>query len=142
MPLLPAYGTRVLSSTRHYLDLTAQINRLIRVCTVFLFSDLVLLGGAKCLILLCFQSEEAQVKRRKESNEILALPPPVPPPFTAQFQPILGLLQCDVMLHIMELILSRTVATRSRSWSEAQLERVRNLVLCIEEANLLDHSSR
>ena len=64
------------------------------------------------------------MKRRKENNESLALPPPVPPRFTPQFQSVINLLQCDVMIYIMELILSRTVATRSRSWSEAQMERV------------------
>ena len=74
------------------------------------------------------KSEEAQVKRRKESNEILALPPPVPPRFTPQFQSVINLLQCDVMIHIMELILARTVATRSRSWSEAQMERILHLI--------------
>lgn len=55
---------------------------------------------------------------------ITALPPPVPPKVTPMFEPLVGLLQCDIMVHIMHLILQRTVAVRSRSWSEAQVDRV------------------
>ena len=54
----------------------------------------------------------------------LALPPPVPPRVEPLFQPLVSLLQCDIMVHIMHLVLQRTVAVRSRSWSEAQLDRV------------------
>jgi hypothetical protein len=54
-----------------------------------------------------------------------ALPPPVPPRFASQFVHIVNLLQCDVMIHILSLILQRSVAVRSRSWSETQLDRVR-----------------
>ncbi|KAL4237392.1 hypothetical protein ACF0H5_002110 [Mactra antiquata] len=74
------------------------------------------------------KSEEAQVKRKKESNESQALPPPVPPKFTPQFAPIVNLLQSDVMIYLMELILGRAAATRSRSLSETQLERVLYLI--------------
>ena len=55
---------------------------------------------------------------------VSALPPPVPPKFKAPFKPILRLLTSDVLLHILSTILSRTAAARSRSWSEAQFERV------------------
>ena len=55
---------------------------------------------------------------------VSALPPPVPPKFKAPFKPILHLLTSDVLLHILSTILSRTAAARSRSWSEAQFERV------------------
>ena len=54
----------------------------------------------------------------------LALPPPVPPRVEPLFQPLVSLLQCDIMVHIMHLVLQRTVAVRSRSWSEAQVDRV------------------
>ncbi|XP_013420461.1 E3 ubiquitin-protein ligase UBR2 isoform X2 [Lingula anatina] len=74
------------------------------------------------------KSEEEQRKRKKQAGEDQALPPPVPPPFTAAFQPCVNLLQCDVMLHIMKTVLHRTAATWSRSWSEAQLERVLHLI--------------
>ena len=55
---------------------------------------------------------------------VSALPPPVPPKFKAPFKPILRLFTSDVLLHILSTILSRTAASRSRSWSEAQFERV------------------
>ncbi|XP_060594831.1 E3 ubiquitin-protein ligase UBR2-like isoform X1 [Ruditapes philippinarum] len=74
------------------------------------------------------KSEEAQVKRKKENNESQALPPPVPPKFKPQFAPIMNLLQCDVMIYLMELILTRAAATRSRSLSETQLERILHLI--------------
>ncbi|XP_053394416.1 E3 ubiquitin-protein ligase UBR2-like isoform X2 [Mercenaria mercenaria] len=74
------------------------------------------------------KSEEAQVKRKKENNESQALPPPVPPKFQPQFAPIVNLLQCDVMIYLMELILSRAAASRSRSLSETQLERILHLI--------------
>ena len=55
---------------------------------------------------------------------IEALPPPLPPKVEPLFQPLVSLLQCDIMVHIMHLVLQRTVAVRSRSWSEAQVDRV------------------
>ncbi|XP_061173944.1 E3 ubiquitin-protein ligase UBR2-like isoform X1 [Saccostrea echinata] len=75
------------------------------------------------------QAEETQIKRKKEEkSESHALPPPVPPRFTSQFERISNLLQCDVMVHILSLILQRSVATRSRSWSETQLDRILHLI--------------
>ncbi|XP_063428523.1 E3 ubiquitin-protein ligase UBR2-like isoform X1 [Mytilus trossulus] len=74
------------------------------------------------------KSEEAQMKRKKDAKEDHALPPPVPPKVTPMFEPLVGLLQCDIMVHIMHLILQRTVAVRSRSWSEAQVDRVLHLI--------------
>ncbi|XP_048259504.1 E3 ubiquitin-protein ligase UBR2-like isoform X2 [Haliotis rufescens] len=70
------------------------------------------------------KSEETQRKRKKQQDEDQALPPPVPPSLTSQFQPLVDILQCDVMLHIMRVVLTRTAAQRSRSWSEAQFERI------------------
>ncbi|KAK3092305.1 hypothetical protein FSP39_001069, partial [Pinctada imbricata] len=75
------------------------------------------------------KAEEAQLKRKKEETPPnQALPPPVPPLFTSLFHPIVNLLQSDIMLVIMHLILQRSVAARSRSWSEAQLDRVLHLI--------------
>ncbi|XP_025104421.1 E3 ubiquitin-protein ligase UBR2-like isoform X2 [Pomacea canaliculata] len=74
------------------------------------------------------KSEETQRARKKQNGEDQALPPPVQPPFKPQFKPILGLFHCDVMMHILSTILMRTAATRSRSWSEAQFERVLYLI--------------
>ncbi|XP_021345433.1 E3 ubiquitin-protein ligase UBR2-like isoform X2 [Mizuhopecten yessoensis] len=70
------------------------------------------------------KSEEAQIERKKHENEGQALPPPVPQEFKQNFQPITNLLQCDLMLYLMHLLLQRTAAKRSRSWSEGQLDRI------------------
>jgi len=53
-----------------------------------------------------------------------ALVPPSLPPFRGRFQRLLNLLNCDVMMSIMQLVLSRTTARWSKSWSEAQFEMV------------------
>ncbi|XP_050407008.2 E3 ubiquitin-protein ligase UBR2 isoform X1 [Patella vulgata] len=74
------------------------------------------------------KSEEAQRKRKKQEGEDQCLPPPFPPAFTCQFSSIINLLQCDVVTHIFQTILTRTGATRSRSWSEPQFERVLYLI--------------
>ncbi|KAK3764043.1 hypothetical protein RRG08_046512 [Elysia crispata] len=70
------------------------------------------------------KSEEVQRQRKKQNEEDLALPPPVPPPFTQQFQEAIHLLDCDLMINILTIVLRRTAAPRSRSWSEAQFDRV------------------
>lgn len=75
------------------------------------------------------QAEETQIKRKKEEKSANhTLPPPVPPKFTPQFAQISNLLQSDVLVHILSLILQRSVAVRSRSWSETQLDRVLHLI--------------
>ncbi|XP_052273758.1 E3 ubiquitin-protein ligase UBR2-like isoform X2 [Dreissena polymorpha] len=74
------------------------------------------------------KSEEMQVKRRKENNQLQALPPPVPPKFRPMFLPVMGLLQCDIMIYVIELVLARAAEVRSRSLSETQLERVLHLI--------------
>ena len=53
-----------------------------------------------------------------------ALVPPSLPPFRDRFRRLLKLLNCDVMISIMQLVLSRTTARWSKSWSEAQFEMV------------------
>ncbi|XP_059148021.1 E3 ubiquitin-protein ligase UBR2-like isoform X2 [Physella acuta] len=70
------------------------------------------------------KSEEVQRQRKKQNEEDLALPPPVPPAFTKQFEAALNVLHCDVMIHLLSIVLRRTAAPRSRSWSEAQFDRV------------------
>lgn len=72
-----------------------------------------------------------QLKRKKENNESQALPPPVPPKFKPQFYPIVNLLQCDVMIYLIELVLSRAAAMKYRAFSETQLERVSKGCLCL-----------
>jgi len=53
-----------------------------------------------------------------------ALVPPTLPPFRGRFRRLVNLLNCDVMVSIMQLVLSRTTARWSKSWSEAQFEMV------------------
>ncbi|XP_060067571.1 E3 ubiquitin-protein ligase UBR2-like isoform X1 [Ylistrum balloti] len=74
------------------------------------------------------KSEEAQIERKKHENEGQALPPPNPKKFKQNFQPITNLLQCDMMLYLMHLLLQRTAAKRSRSWSEGQLDRILHII--------------
>ncbi|KAL3874810.1 hypothetical protein ACJMK2_037773 [Sinanodonta woodiana] len=74
------------------------------------------------------KSEELQSKRKKENGENQALHPPVPVQFCPQFKSSINLLQCDVMIYIMALVLGRSTAVRSRSFSENQLERVLHLI--------------
>jgi len=56
-----------------------------------------------------------------------ALVPPSLSPFRDRFRRLLNLLNCDVMITIMQLVLSRTTARWSKSWSEAQFEMVENV---------------
>ena len=55
---------------------------------------------------------------------VLALIPPALPKFTVRFRHIIRLLNCDLTISIMQLILARSTAKYSKSWSEAQLEMV------------------
>ncbi|XP_075234618.1 ubr1 ubiquitin ligase [Lycorma delicatula] len=74
------------------------------------------------------KSEEEQRKRRKAAGELECCPPPPLPPLTDSFSVMANLLQCDVMLHIMHIILTRSVNLRARSFSEAQLHKVLHLI--------------
>ena len=56
---------------------------------------------------------------------LLALYPPCLPQFHGVFANIVNLLQADVMIHIIKLVLQRSIARWSKSWSEAQLEKVK-----------------
>src|SRR5678816_102013 len=56
---------------------------------------------------------------------LLALYPPSLPPFHGIFANIANLLQSDVMIYIIKLVLQRSIARWSKSWSEAQLEKVK-----------------
>ncbi|KAI0239314.1 E3 ubiquitin-protein ligase UBR2 [Lamellibrachia satsuma] len=74
------------------------------------------------------KSEEMQRKRKKSLNEDQALPPPVPPPFAAGYIPVTKLLHSDLLLYLLRILLKRTAAKRSRSWSETQFEKVLHLI--------------
>ncbi|XP_054719736.1 E3 ubiquitin-protein ligase UBR2-like [Uloborus diversus] len=74
------------------------------------------------------KAEEIQAKRKKQNCEEMCCLPPVPPAFCPRYAIITNILQCDVMLHVMELVLKRTVNLHSSAFSETQLEKVLHLM--------------
>ncbi|XP_014208989.1 E3 ubiquitin-protein ligase UBR2 [Copidosoma floridanum] len=74
------------------------------------------------------KSEEAQRKRRKANNELECCPPPRLPRLTEMFNLVTNLLQCDVMLSMISLVLTRTLDLKARSFSEAQVHKVLHLI--------------
>lgn len=74
------------------------------------------------------KSEESQRKRRKAAGELECCPPADLPELTESFTMIVNLLQCDVMLHIMQTVLERCVNLRARSFSESQLHKILHLI--------------
>ncbi|KFB52247.1 ubiquitin ligase E3 alpha [Anopheles sinensis] len=74
------------------------------------------------------KSEEAQRNRRKEKGELVCCPPPELPKLTKAFSILPNLLQCDVMLEIIRVILTRALDLQSTSFSEGQLQRVLHLI--------------
>lgn len=53
----------------------------------------------------------------------LACPPPILPPFTKNFKPVLNILKCSGMLQIMTIVLERCAA-KDRLCTENQIHRV------------------
>ncbi|XP_057659801.1 E3 ubiquitin-protein ligase UBR2 isoform X1 [Diorhabda carinulata] len=74
------------------------------------------------------KSEEAQRKRRKAKGDLECCPPPKLPKLNESFSLLVNLLQCDVMLHIMSLVLERCINLRARSFSEQQLHKTLHLI--------------
>ncbi|KAF5287904.1 hypothetical protein FQA39_LY04078 [Lamprigera yunnana] len=74
------------------------------------------------------KSEETQRKRRKTDGELDCCPPPQLPKLKESFNMIVNLLQCDVMLHIMQTVLERCLNLKARSFSEPQLHKVLHLI--------------
>ncbi len=60
------------------------------------------------------KSEEAQRARLKASGLPQCCPPPPPPPFTPQFAGIIGIMGCDVFMHVLSLVLQRADNLKSR----------------------------
>lgn len=73
-------------------------------------------------------SEETQRKRRKNAKELECSPPPKLPRLRDLFSPVVNLLQCDVMLHIMQMVLQRASNLTSRSFSEPQIHKILHLI--------------
>lgn len=74
------------------------------------------------------KSEEAQRKRRKALGELECCPPPKLPKLTEMFSLVANLLQCDVMLHIMQTVLERAFNFIARSFSELQVHKILHLI--------------
>ncbi|XP_058811002.1 E3 ubiquitin-protein ligase UBR1 isoform X2 [Topomyia yanbarensis] len=74
------------------------------------------------------KSEEAQRKRCKERGDLVCCPPPKLPQLTQSFSMIANLLQCDVMLLIMNTVLKRTLDLKAITFSESHLQKVLHLI--------------
>ncbi|XP_022244280.1 E3 ubiquitin-protein ligase UBR2-like isoform X1 [Limulus polyphemus] len=74
------------------------------------------------------KAEEVQLKRKKQTGEEECCPPPLPSEFSLPFSVIINLLQCDVMAHIMLVVLKRTLNLHSTSYSEGQFEKVLHII--------------
>nr|XP_012219062.1 PREDICTED: E3 ubiquitin-protein ligase UBR2 [Linepithema humile]XP_012219063.1 PREDICTED: E3 ubiquitin-protein ligase UBR2 [Linepithema humile] len=74
------------------------------------------------------RSEEVQRKRRKTQGELECCPPPKLPKLTDRFTLVVNLLQCDVMLHIMQTVLERALNFMARSFSEPQVHKILHLI--------------
>ncbi|XP_058788603.1 E3 ubiquitin-protein ligase UBR2 [Phymastichus coffea] len=74
------------------------------------------------------KSEEAQRKRRKAAGELECCPPPKLPQLTEKLSLVTNLLQCDVMMSIMQTVLQRTLDLRARSFSEPQVHKILHLI--------------
>ncbi|KAJ8942266.1 hypothetical protein NQ318_008010 [Aromia moschata] len=74
------------------------------------------------------KAEETQRKRRKAKGELECCPPPKLLKLKESFSLLVNLLQCDVMLHIMQTILERCINLRARSYSESQLHKILHLI--------------
>lgn len=74
-------------------------------------------------------AEEVQLKRKKQASEkYICCPPPVPPHLSEQFKQIRELLQCEVMLHVINIVLKRTISMYSNSFSETQFEKLLHII--------------
>ncbi|XP_077283397.1 ubr1 ubiquitin ligase isoform X2 [Arctopsyche grandis] len=74
------------------------------------------------------KSEEVQRKRRKLAGELECCPPPDMPRLAPAFAMLTDLLHCDVMLHIINIVLLRSCDLHARSFSEIQLHKVLHLM--------------
>ncbi|XP_076276967.1 ubr1 ubiquitin ligase [Lasioglossum baleicum] len=74
------------------------------------------------------KSEEVQRKRRKALGELECCPPPKLPRLSELFSLVTNLLQCDVMLHIMKIVLERALNCGLGSFSEPQVHKVLHLI--------------
>lgn len=74
------------------------------------------------------KSEEAQRKRRQDKGELVCCPPPKLPKLLESFSMIANMLQCDVMLLVMQTVLKRGLDLKAITFSESHLAKVSNNV--------------
>lgn len=73
------------------------------------------------------KSEEMQRQRRKTKNELLCCPPPQLPVLTEQFLMLANLLQCDVMMLIIQTVLSQSLDLNCQTFAESHLQKVKQI---------------
>jgi E3 ubiquitin-protein ligase UBR2 len=72
------------------------------------------------------KSEEMQRQRRKTKNELLCCPPPKLPLLSESFLMLANLLQCDVMMLIIQTVLTQSLDLNCQTFAESHLQKVRN----------------
>ncbi|UYV79674.1 UBR1 [Cordylochernes scorpioides] len=72
---------------------------------------------------------EAQIRRRRQNGEEECCPPPLLVEFSPNFAPLVQILQCDVMLHILNHTIQRALNPNNCCYySESQFEKVIYLI--------------
>lgn len=74
------------------------------------------------------RSEEMHRTRRKDAKQLDCCPPPKLPKLTAAFEMLTNLLQCDVMLLVMQTVLKRSLDLKARCFADSHLQKVLHLV--------------
>ncbi|KAI4462435.1 ubiquitin ligase e3 alpha-related [Holotrichia oblita] len=74
------------------------------------------------------KSAEVQISRRKAAGLLQCCPPPKLPILKDNFKMIVNILQCDVMLHIMRIILEKCIDLKVNTFSEMQLHKILHLI--------------
>lgn len=74
------------------------------------------------------KSEEMQRQRRKAKNELLCCPPPKLPLLSEAFLMLANLLQCDVMMLIIQTVLTQSLDLNCQTFAESHLQKVRKKI--------------
>lgn len=81
------------------------------------------------------KSEEVQRQRHKNKSELICCPPPKLPILAEPFTLIANLLQCDVMLLIMQTVLKHSLDLDCQTFSEGHLQKVGSFFLLKNKFN-------
>lgn len=73
-------------------------------------------------------TEKTQRQNRKKIDNLECCPPPKLPKLRKTFVPLVNLLQCDVMLSIMQTVLTRAIEFKAKSFSERQVHTILHLI--------------